>query len=974
MKKKENKKTFWPVFFSIAALLFLNFLAHRVWFNLSATVSNGDWLYMFPEALKISQQASWVSSFPQATPFGGVNILPIRTITAWLGQVLATFHFTEQSLSFILFFLPISIVCPIGSYYCLYKFTKHNIASFVGALFYLFSMIFLVNSSAGYPFILIYGFVPFVFLLFDNLLHEFSIKNILLFILVSAYLNIFAIYLMFIVYGILGFYAGFILISKRYNVRNIRVYWWKLGLFVLLALLTNFYLILFAFSKNINDSVASDITSRALIIPGYLFFSNAITTFYPFWTGTQPTMFYNQPVVWYFWSIPFYVFLSIFFVRRNKIIIFFLALAVLMVFLGKGPSEPFAKLYEIAFNHIPLFNIYREASKFWIGIIFSYYILIGFTICYIFSLINTFSLDPFKKLVLKVLFVSPLLVIIFLSAKPAFTTKLGPGYISYSIPKEYITLKTYFVHDLHFYRILQMPAFSRLQYFSEIHPRLAYNDLPPQLQSLDPQVLRLYGVKYVILPIDPYLDVFPGSSRREVYKRGIEKQRALVLDPTFPVKEIHVYRNSSGIVPHVYATEKINLVSGEMKNIDDFYPLFSSSQSDFFLKNKDNPNVPPITFSQLITLSDCVTCLNTTASESSQFTSFTTMRDGEVYFFLKKYGVTNFRVFIDSQLVDFNNEDEIYYESMVYLKKGKHAVNINFDRENLVDSIQQEFSIDQNKAQTFVISEERLLSHTPYTFSFNYKVPIGVKIDYSLDQNTDFYFQYQQNKPGGTPWKAAKGEIIGDGTWKPFSVNFTTLFNPEWIQLTMKTKNSDSNPKTIEFQNISLLADISPQLIIKEMGSNKENDNTLPNVVFQEVNPTKYLVHVTNAKNPFILFFNESFNKQWQASYVSNSSKNVFEGPFLSTDMANVKEIAYKNSYDLYGLFLGKTNETLENHFPINGYANGWYVEKKGDYNLLLEFKPQKEFMIGLLITAGGFIVVIVALLLAIAYKHKKRN
>ena len=41
-----------------------------------------------------------------------------------------------------------------------------------------------------------------------------------------------------------------------------------------------------------------------------------------------------------------------------------------------------------------------------------------------------------------------------------------------------------------------------------------------------------------------------------------------------------------------------------------------------------------------------------------------------------------------------------------------------------------------------------------------------------------------------------------------------------------------------------------------------------------------------------------------------------------------------------------------KNHFRMNGYANGWLIEKSGTYHLSLAFKPQKMFAIGVKITA----------------------
>lgn len=974
MSKKKKGKGKWPIFISITLLLLVNFGAHTAWFNPFAIISNGDWLYIYPESLSLQQQAAWVSSKSYYTAFGGPNLFPLNLLLTSMGQVIAFFHGNEQILNMLLFSLPTFLASVFGMYFFLLKFTKNYFSSLVGALFYTFSTIYLVNSSGGYPFIFVYAFFPLLFLIFDSLLRNFSFKNILLFILISAYLNFLAIHLMLIVYGLFFVYMLFLWKTegKYFSIKKFIVQKWKnIIFFSLIGFGTNFHIFLFSFSESFKSSVASGITSRALIIPGYLFWDNALTTFYPFWTGAQPTMFFNQPVLWYFWIIPLYVFSSIFFIRKNKYIVFFLCIAILMVFLGKGPSDPLGKVYEIAYDYVPFFNIYREASKFWTGIMFSYAVLIALTITYTFSFLDT-KYHGLKNLSLKLVFILPLLIIIFLTAKPAFTKELGSGYVSYTIPEEYKKLADYFSNDEHFYRILQIPAFSRLMFFSEIHPRLSYNDLPVQLQSIDPAILRLYAVKYILLPSDPYFDVFPGNSNRSVYKAGIKEKKDLVSDTAIVTDKVSLYKNSAGTVPHIYPITTVNAVSGEMKNIHDIYPLFGNQKSDFHLvpdsKEKINTPIHP---QEHIILSSCLFCTNTTASESSTFSSFITEKEGYVEIFIKKYGIKDITLFIDKENIALDTTNSIYFKASQYLSKGSHEVSVILQRENLAED--PEVKIVKDNKVTFSIPETKLLDHTPYTFSFDYKIPKGLLVHYILDQSTDFYFQHLQNKPGGTPWKAAKGEISGEDIVKQFSTSFTTLFNPEWMQFTVETPKKSDISK-LAFNNISLIANITPQIMIKEAIQINESTKKSPEIVFQQINPTKYIVKVKNAKHPFILVFAESYNKNWQASYSDvnvNLGKNT---KVLSTEMENVKEIPYKNSYDIDNLLFSKSKENrTEMHFQINGYANAWYLDKSGDFTVVLEFKPQREFMTGILITGISFFVCLIILIIFI-YRSKKKG
>ena len=80
-------------------------------------------------------------------------------------------------------------------------------------------------------------------------------------------------------------------------------------------------------------------------------------------------------------------------------------------------------------------------------------------------------------------------------------------------------------------------------------------------------------------------------------------------------------------------------------------------------------------------------------------------------------------------------------------------------------------------------------------------------------------------------------------------------------------------------------------------------------ITFQKLNPTKYIVHVS-ASEPFFLIFSESYHRDW---------------------------VAYINGEQI----------PSEQHFVANGYANAWYVNKTGTYNITLEFRPQKLFYVG---------------------------
>ena len=114
-------------------------------------------------------------------------------------------------------------------------------------------------------------------------------------------------------------------------------------------------------------------------------------------------------------------------------------------------------------------------------------------------------------------------------------------------------------------------------------------------------------------------------------------------------------------------------------------------------------------------------------------------------------------------------------------------------------------------------------------------------------------------------------------------------------------------------------------------------DQVAPDITYEQIDPTSYVVTVSNARNSFMLVFSEIFNSGWYASFENGESIN-------SSD-----------------------------HHLINGYANGWEVSRKGSYKIMLQFLPQKYLSIGKevsLVSLGASIIIIGSIVLI----DKRRN
>ncbi len=72
-------------------------------------------------------------------------------------------------------------------------------------------------------------------------------------------------------------------------------------------------------------------------------------------------------------------------------------------------------------------------------------------------------------------------------------------------------------------------------------------------------------------------------------------------------------------------------------------------------------------------------------------------------------------------------------------------------------------------------------------------------------------------------------------------------------------------------------------------------NNLIPQISYSKISPTKYRVNIQGNSNPFILVLNNTYDKFWNAKI---------------------------------------NNQIVTKHFNVNGFANGWFVDTKGDFEM----------------------------------------
>lgn len=195
-------------------------------------------------------------------------------------------------------------------------------------------------------------------------------------------------------------------------------------------------------------------------------------------------------------------------------------------------------------------------------------------------------------------------------------------------------------------------------------------------------------------------------------------------------------------------------------------------------------------------------------------------------------------------------------------------------------------------------------------------------IDHKLRAMTDPAIVEQalinREKSGEVKKVAQFGQV---SIWENLKWQDSTFYIARNIE---KVKNFDNAKIT----NIDIsLGDI---LIEENISLNIQgiDQNILPSISYEKINSTKYVLDVKNSSGPFLLSFSELYNNGWNASY--------------------------------------NNGQVVTPHMRANLYGNGWVIDREGDFEIIVEFAPQKWMDLGekisVISTAGLFCILIYSL------------
>ena len=168
-----------------------------------------------------------------------------------------------------------------------------------------------------------------------------------------------------------------------------------------------------------------------------------------------------------------------------------------------------------------------------------------------------------------------------------------------------------------------------------------------------------------------------------------------------------------------------------------------------------------------------------------------------------------------------------------------------------------------------------------------------------------------------------------DNNWKQYEFILKPLDATQSLGLVFFAFQPKSGETVNLYDGVKIERVFTNPILLKS--SSKEKTKQLPEIKFTKINPTRYQVEVTHAVEPYLLIFSEAYHPEWQAS---------IEGE----------------------------------HLMVNGFANGWWIKKTGDYQIILDFKPQRIYYFSVGVSLLTFFMAIIYFLVKRKVKNRKVN
>ena len=590
----------YKTFLFIFLILAINFAAYHAWFWGNNILTYGDWGTAFPETLKeyLSLPQLWASS----ASFGGINLGLTFGPKLLLNGLLASFNVPSHLNDKLTYFWPTVIFSSIGFFLLGRKILKSDIAGFFSSIIFSFSVVTLgvrtghltiASAQAIAPFVILFLFRTFE----SKSIRDATITGLLGYVVSFNEFRVFYV----LAWVILLYFVYYSWVIEKQVGQFIKNFLLLSSIFVIIGLLNFYWVVGF---KSISPGAIGGFgfLGRQLFGSGNYDILKSLTAWNIWWTGSFQA-FSIQPIPVYFWTIPLLAVLGLIVNRGNKNLVFMSLVSLVGIFLSKQSGHPFTGFYLWLYRHIPGFNAFREASKFFFLIILGYSILIAGFVDWLWRK----KLIHHKHIFTRYILIFSIAALYLWNAKPLITGEIRSVFTPRHIPVDYLILKDFLLNQPDYFRTLWVPTYSKWGIFTNNHPKLSAIDLinsdwkpltkefrekstriTEQEVTLDllksdvaNELLDSSSIKYVIIPladIENEDDFYVYYGNRQTYIDEVNKLN--FLKPiNIGTQELLVFENTD-YKPHIYLSDNLGEIT---------YQTSSPTQVSLKLENIKTP-------------------------------------------------------------------------------------------------------------------------------------------------------------------------------------------------------------------------------------------------------------------------------------------------------------------------------------------------------------------------------------------------
>lgn len=639
-------------------------------------------------------------------------------------------------------------------------------------------------------------------------------------------------------------------------------------------------------------------------------------------------------------------------IRRDRYTIYFSFMCILSILLSMGSNSPFPQIYRwIAFD-APFSNVlgwvFRDPNKWNSLTALAYSFLLGISLYEIlahnFKRINInfvsrfrYSIKHLKSVLIVLLIISSLTLYVGPTVYAYFTQIYTPV----NVPKEYYSVNDWLKKQKGDFRVLWLAP---LSYGTQVNglPRYSWGPNKPYTSGIDSwssakpsmapatnEAKRYTDFLYKLI-MDGYVDKYlaPLGARYIVYHNdilGAETQGQLDIENLMTQKELKLVRREGFIYVfevqsyalRIFIPSKTLLVVGGLDSLtmlDSIPPLNSSDISILFLEQRFyGTSILNITKEAVITNKD--------------------IADLALSFLDKKYVVAPFEYTIHADPFKDWAKTNVYEDWWNWPAP-----------KNLTGFWDWDYGMGLVKTATpnAKLDVPYVVDHADtYSVWVRYlESPLGGETSISVDNNNIRTIDTVGDR--GFKWFKAESISLNAGKHNLILENghgFNAINLIAFVPISLENQLLDlvQNLNVTYIVENSLTQNEQLMVTIKEGIVNNNDSKTLyANTVatvsgseifaqivsYTQISPTEWSVHV-NTTRPFILEFTESYD------------------PFWTVD----------------------PDEFSIQSFPINSVNNGFLINKTGSYTLIIKYKPQSYFNIGLWITTLSFTSVVLLLI-----------